>query len=163
LTSILTTGHGTGCLIGAALAPTLIAHFGRSRTLATCAFISVVLGPLVVNAPWRAAAVVAVVAYGVAMMCIFVSLMGATQRDAPAASRGRVLSLVVSLWGLLYGVATLGMGALGDQIGLRLSFTVWAVAVFAAYANMIWRHHDTWTLLDHNDPTPLRRLDSPRR
>ena len=82
---------------------------------------------------------IAIFAVGAGYIGILSGLMTVVQLRAPAAMRGRVLSLFMVALGTVYPIGAVAQGALGDQIGLRAT-TVGCAAVFAAlFAALVLR------------------------
>jgi MFS family permease len=161
LTSVMTTGQGIGSLIGATMIPTVVAYIGRSRSVAITAATTAVAITAVLNSPWRAGAVAAMVVYGMVLMGTQVAMMGAVQRDAPPESRARVLSMFQAGFGLFYGIPVLAIGWAGDRFGLRISFGVLTAIGVLWLTDMIVRRRAGWRLINSSDPPPL--MDLPRR
>lgn len=61
------------------------------------------------------------------------------QRDSPAASRGRVMSIMQSAQGVSYGVGLLVIGSIGDATNLHLAFGVGAVLLLAGFGALTLR------------------------
>ena len=51
----------------------------------------------------------------------FIASSAIIQRDAPAASRGRVMSIMQAAMGVSYGVGLLFIGSIGDATNLHLA------------------------------------------
>ena len=64
-------------------------------------------------------------------------------RDAPDASRGRVMYLMQASMGICYGLGLLFIGFIGDMRGLRTAFTVGAVLTVVTFA-LLTRFLPSW-------------------
>lgn len=131
---ILTTAQGIGAVAGALALAGLAARFGRRRVLVT----SLVACPLAL-VPYAAApsvplAAVAMAVVGATYICVLSGMSTVVQLRAPAAYRGRVLSLYFVALGALYPLAALVQGVLADVVGLRQVTIGGAVLLLAALA-----------------------------
>ncbi|MEO5680138.1 MAG: MFS transporter [Acidimicrobiales bacterium] len=135
-TGLLTTAQGIGAVTGALLVPTLALRFGRRRTL----MVWLGLTPLLVTAyawmPTLWAAAAAMVLLGAAYIGVLAGLQAVVQVRAPAAYRGRVLSLFLVALGTLYPLGALWQGVVGDALGLRWATTLGAAALLAIVAGL---------------------------
>ncbi len=118
-TSVLITAQGVGAVAGALALPGLARRFGRRRLLLID--LVVLPGLLVLYAQARSlpVATVALAAVGAAYIGILSGLGTVVQLRAPAALRGRVLSLYMVALGVVYPIGAVIQGALGDRFGLR--------------------------------------------
>jgi MFS family permease len=126
-TSALVTAQGIGAVTMALMLGPLMARFGSRRvlvgvvTLLPFALAAYALAP----ALWLG--VLAILVVGFLYLGMLSSCTTIAQLRAPAHIRGRVLSLLMALLGLLYPLGTVTQGALGDSIGLRVTITGAAV------------------------------------
>jgi MFS family permease len=118
-TSVLITAQGIGAVAGALALPGLAARFGRRQVL--LANLVVLPGLLAVYAvaPSLPTATLALAAVGAGYIGILSGLGTVVQLRAPAALRGRVLSLYMVALGTVYPIGAVIQGALGDRFGLR--------------------------------------------
>jgi MFS family permease len=155
-TGALTTAQGVGAVIGALLVPTLAARFGRRRML----LLNLLLAPVLVTAyawaPSVPLAVAAMVSLGTAYIGVLSGLQAVVQLRAPAAYRGRILSLFFVGLGTLYPLGALWQGALGDRIGLRWATTIGAAALLVFIGGYSVLRPEGLTDLD---PTPEPAAD----
>jgi MFS family permease len=77
-------------------------------------------------------ATVGIFCLGATISVLFSMTMGMNQRDAPAAHRGRVLSLTSAAGGTTYGIGLLLFGWLVDQTSMAGVFIVGAALQAAA-------------------------------
>ena len=118
--------QGLGALLGGVGVTMLVAHFRRSSLLATVVLaLSVALAAYAL-APTSAWVIAAAFALGATSSATIISCATVLQRDAPPASRGRVLSIFQAFAGVTYGLGLLFLGSIGDAADLRLAFLVGA-------------------------------------
>jgi MFS family permease len=157
-TSILVTSQGVGAVSGAlALAP-LAKRFGRRRTLVVNLLVLPGLLILYAATPALWLATVAIFAVGAGYIGILTGLMTVVQLRAPAAVRGRVLSLFMVALGTIYPIGAVFQGALGDRIGLRATTIACAAAFAAIFATLVLRSP---RLVDELDDPPTADTAGP--
>jgi MFS family permease len=126
-TGVLTTAQGIGAVAGAMCLAGLAARFGRGRVLAAslAAFPVVLVAYGSAQSLWWAAAGL----FGVGLVYIGVlsGLSTVVQIRAPAAFRGRVLSLYLVALGVAYPVGALIQGPVADRIGIGWTTTATAL------------------------------------
>lgn len=117
-TAVLTTSQGIGAVCGALAMAPLAGRFGRARVLA----VSIVVFPFTLVAygparslPW---ATVALFLVGFSYIFVLSGLGTVVQLHAPAARRGRVLSLYLVGLGVTYPIGSLLQGPVVDRLGL---------------------------------------------
>jgi len=117
-TAVLTTAQGVGAVVGAlALAP-LAARVGRGRALVASLAL---LPPVLILYGWAPGLTTAAMAMGLVGLVYIGVLSGLStvvQLRAPAAYRGRVLSLYLVALGVVYPIGSLIQGPLADRVGL---------------------------------------------
>jgi len=122
-TGVLTTAQGIGAVAGAMALAGLAARFGAGRVLAA----SLAAFPLVLivygsaQSLWWAAA--GLFAVGLVYIGVLSGLSAVVQVRAPAAYRGRVLSLYLVALGVAYPVGSLIQGPVADRIGIGWTTT----------------------------------------
>jgi MFS family permease len=133
-TAVLVTAQGIGAVGGAlALAP-LAERAGRVRTLRIALFVLpglIVLYALAGSLVWTTLAFVAV---GAGYIAVLSGLNTVVQIRAPAAARGRVLSIYMLGLGIVYPIGAVLQGAIADQVGVEAITVAGAVLLFAALA-----------------------------
>lgn len=136
-TAALVTAQGVGAVcMGLSLAA-LFARFGARRVLLT------VLGTLPISliayalAPTLPLAVVAIFVVGFLYLGSLSSFTTIAQLRAPAALRGRVVSVLMMLIGALYPIGAVAQGAIADEIGLRA--TTAGAAILLGTSLLAWR------------------------
>lgn len=135
-TGLLTTAQGIGAVAGALLVPSLALRFGRRRTL----LVWLVCTPALVTAyAWAPSlwwAAVAMTLLGASYIGVLAGLQAVVQVRAPAAYRGRVVSLFLVGLGTLYPLGALWQGVVGDALGLRWATTLGAAALLAVVSGL---------------------------
>lgn len=118
-TAVLVTAQGVGAVIGALVLP-VIAQASGIRTMLTSVLFLLPL--LLVNyglAPsfwWSAAAFLLV---GAGYIGVLTGLNTVVQLRAPAAARGRVLSIYMMALGIVYPIGAVIQGTVADTVGVR--------------------------------------------
>jgi len=117
-TGVLTTAQGVGAVVGAVVLTPLAARLGRARVLLVD--LALLPGLLVVygRSDGLAAATVALGVVGFVYVGVLSGLSTVVQLHAPAAFRGRVLSLYLVALGVVYPLGSLLQGPLADRVGL---------------------------------------------
>jgi MFS family permease len=118
-TALLVTAQGVGAVLGALGATPLAERFGRERLLRTWLFALPAALCAYAVAPTLALGAVALAAVGFVYLGVFAGLNVALQLRTPDVVRGRVVSLYFAVLGIVYPLASLLQGWLGDRIGLR--------------------------------------------
>ena len=118
-TSFLVTAQGAGAVVMALSLGWLAARYGSRRTL--FAMLGGLPFALVAYAvmPTLWASALAIFAVGLLYLGALSSFMSIAQLRAPAAVRGRVLSLITMALGALYPLGSIIQGSLADRVGLR--------------------------------------------
>ncbi|MGH3274714.1 MAG: MFS transporter [Streptosporangiaceae bacterium] len=126
-TGVLTTAQGIGAVAGALCLAGLAARFGRGRVLAgsLAAFPPVLILYGSAQSLWAAA--LGLFAVGLVYIGVLSGLSTVVQLRAPAAYRGRVLSLYLVALGVAYPVGALIQGPVADRIGIGWTTTATAL------------------------------------
>jgi MFS family permease len=131
---LLTTAQGIGAVAGAMCLAGLAARFGRGRVLAwsLAAFpVALVIYGTAQSLWWAAAGLFAV---GLVYIGVLSGLSTVVQVRAPAAYRGRVLSLYLVALGVAYPVGALVQGPVADRIGIGWTTTASALLLMLILA-----------------------------
>jgi MFS family permease len=131
LTAALGTAMGVGAVTAAVTFGSLTRRLGARRVLGAVVVALPVATSLYALAPGPRAALVALALLAYCYLTSISTVASVTQVRAPAALRGRVLSVNNVTLGLLYPVAVALQGRLGDLVGLREAMVVFAVAHLA--------------------------------
>jgi len=132
-TAALVTAQGVGAVVMALALSGLAHRFGQRATVLGC----IVTLPLALvayaSAPTLGLAAAAIFVVGALYLGCLSSFTTIAQLRAPAALRGRVLSVLFVLLGLLYPIGSITQGAIADTIGLRATTAGAAALLFAAF------------------------------
>ena len=128
-TSLLIAAQGVGAVVGALSLASLARRYGRRRLLVANLVVLPFLLAGYAAAPTVTVAAVALLAVGAAYVGMLSGLGTVVQLRAPAALRGRILSLYMVALGTVYPLGAVVQGAVGDRFGLR-TVTAAAAAVF---------------------------------
>jgi MFS family permease len=127
MVGLVASAQGIGAIIGGVAISFLAQRFSRSTlvvgTVATASTLLIAYAA----APSLPVLVAVIFVLGGAWSSLFITLSAVIQRDAPPASRGRVMSLMQATFGITYGVGLLFIGAIGDLINLHVAFATGAV------------------------------------
>ncbi len=127
MVGLVASAQGVGAIIGGIVISFLAQRFDRSTlVVGTVATVGTLLVAYAA-APTLATLVAVIFVLGGAWSSLFITLSAVIQRDAPPASRGRVMSLMQATFGITYGVGLLFIGAIGDLINLHVAFATGAV------------------------------------
>ncbi len=128
---VMTTAQGVGAVAASLLFPSLVERFGRRKMLC----IVLVVTPLglipYALSPSLAAAAAAIVFVGGAYICVLSGLSAVMQLGAPAAFRGRVLSLYFATLSIVFPLGALAQGVLARRVGLATTTIGGAVILLA--------------------------------
>jgi MFS family permease len=138
-TAVLTTAQGAGAVAGALCLPPLAQRIGRGSALTWSLFLlpAVLIGYGAARSLWWAAAALFVV--GLVYMAVLSGLQTAVQLHAPAAYRGRVLSIFLVALGVAYPIGALAQGPVADHIGVGWTTVSAALALGIAGLLTAWR------------------------
>jgi MFS family permease len=129
-TAVLTTAQGLGAVAGALLIAPLAERFGRGRLLSgsLCLLPAALIAYDV--APSLLWATLTLFVVGLVYIGVLSGLSTVVQLRAPAAFRGRILSIYLVALGVAYPIGSLLQGPIADHFGLPR--TTVAAAVFLA-------------------------------
>jgi len=110
--------------------------------------------------PWVVAASALL---GAASSAMFISSSAVIQRDAPDASRGRVMSIMQASMGVSYGVGLLFIGTIADTINLPVAFLIGSVLLLVGFGLLTRRSRHWREAFDGNEVLPVRpaRVEQP--
>jgi MFS family permease len=136
-TALLVTAQGVGAVVMGLSLATLFARFG-TRQVITGLLMTLPLALVAYAlAPSLPLAVLAIFAVGALYLGCLSSFTTVAQLRAPAALRGRVVSVLMMLIGALYPIGSIAQGAVADEIGLRATTTITAAVLLALL--VVWR------------------------
>lgn len=131
-TAVLVTAQGIGAVVMALSLAPLAARFGNRRVLLAVLWGLPPALVLYAFAPVLSLSALAIFAVGFLYLGALSSFTSIAQLRAPAAVRGRVLSVLLVLLGAVYPIAAVAQGVIADAIGLRATTAGAAVLMFAA-------------------------------
>jgi len=153
LAGMVASVQGIGAITGG-VAVTILAHrharsFMIGRLIIALA-VSLAIYALAPNAVW--------VAIGSAMLGgtgagFWITTSAILQRDAPAASRGRVMSIMQAATGISYGIGLIVIGSIGDATNLHVAFAFGAVMMLVGFGVITWRSRHWRTAIDGREQT----------
>ena len=133
LAGMVASAQGLGAIIGG-VTVTVIAHRHPRSFLIGRLIMTAALGlALYASAPNAAWVICASAFLGGAAAGLYITASTIIQRDSPAASRGRVMSIMQSAQGVSYGIGLLFIGSIGDATNLHLAFGVGAVLLVTGF------------------------------
>ena len=159
IAGILMSAQGVGAVVGSLLIAQILRHWNRSSLILGGMTLVVTFGIAYSLANTIAIAVLTIAFVGGATAMLMGLFGGITQRDAPPAHRGRVLSWSVGANGLSYGLGLFFIGQLADGVGIsRALFTGNVLLLTAVAAGLLafprWR-----ALFDGTEKTVHRSID----
>ncbi|MEY4173249.1 MAG: hypothetical protein RI900_414 [Actinomycetota bacterium] len=133
LAGAVASAQGIGAIIGGITVTMLAARFDRSYLIARVVG-GVSLGlACYALAPNTGLLVPAAMLLGAASSSMFISTSAIIQRDAPSASRGRIMAIMQASMGISYGIGLLFIGSIGDLSSLHVAFVTGAVLLSAGF------------------------------
>jgi MFS family permease len=151
-TAVLVTAQGIGAVGGALAIAPLAERVGRLHMLRAALFVLpglLVAYALAGSLVW---ATVAFVAVGAGYIAVLSGLNTVVQIRAPAAARGRVLSIYMLGLGIVYPIGAVVQGAIADHVGVKAITVAGAVLLFATIAALAALRPQAFTSL--GDPEP---------
>jgi MFS family permease len=139
LAGMVASAQGIGAIIGGITITVLAHRHPRSRLIGRLIVMSAVGLALYAAAPNAVWVVCASALLGGAAAALYISSSTLVQRDSPADSRGRVMSIMQSAQGVSYGVGLLFIGTIGDATNLHLAFGVGATLLLAGFGLLTLR------------------------
>ncbi len=127
MVGLVASAQGVGAIIGGILISLLAQRFTRSTLVVGAVLAVCTLLVAYAFAPTLTWLIGVIFVLGGAWSSLFITLSAVIQRDAPPASRGRVMSLMQATFGITYGLGLLFIGAIGDLINLHVAFATGAV------------------------------------
>jgi predicted MFS family arabinose efflux permease len=127
MVGLVASAQGVGAIIGGIVISFLAQRFTRSTLVVGTVVTVCTLLTAYALAPNLTVLVGVVFVLGGAWSSLFITLSAVIQRDAPPASRGRVMSLMQATFGITYGLGLLFIGAIGDLVNLHVAFATGAV------------------------------------
>ncbi|HLH29354.1 MAG TPA: MFS transporter, partial [Acidimicrobiales bacterium] len=163
-TSVLVTAQGIGAVAGALSLPSAAERVGRGRLLSGALAVLPLLLVGYALAPNLALSAVALFAVGAGYIAVLSGLNTVVQIRAPAAARGRVLSIYMMGLGLVYPIGAVVQGSIADAAGLRVVTAVGALVLLAVLAVVSLGRPSVLQALGDPEPAavaPLVALEEP--
>jgi MFS family permease len=160
LTGAVASAQGIGAILGGVAITMLAARHRRSYLLARLVFaLSLALWnyALAPNIAWLIAGSAIV---GACSASMFISSSAIIQRDAPSASRGRVMSIMQAAMGISYGIGLLFIGSIGDATSLRVAFAVGATLLVVSFSLLTFRSRHWREAVDGAEVLAIDRVDA---
>ena len=126
MVGLVASAQGIGAIIGGIVISFLAQRFARSTLVVGTVVTVCSLLLAYASAPNLTTLIAVVFVLGGAWSSLFITLSAVIQRDAPPASRGRVMSLMQATFGITYGIGLLFIGAIGDLVNLHVAFAIGA-------------------------------------
>jgi MFS family permease len=139
LAGMVASAQGIGAIAGGVIVTVLAHRHPRSLLIGRLIMTSALGLGLYAAAPSAFWVVCASALLGGSAAGLYISSSTIIQRDSPAASRGRVMSIMQSAQGVSYGVGLLVIGSIGDATNLRLAFGVGAVLLLVGFGALTLR------------------------
>ena len=148
LAGLLSALQGVGAIAGGLFFTVLVGRHGRGQMVMAALTWAIAAYGLYALAPTAVVAGVAVVALGAGSASIFTACLSVVQRDAPAAERGRILSIMQAASGFCYGLGVLWISVLGDWLDLRVAFVVATVVSVLLVVGFVYSAPDWRAVID---------------
>ena len=156
LTGAVASAQGVGAILGGVLITVLAQRFRRSFLVSRLVWALSSALLVYALAPNRAWAIAGGALLGAASASMFITSSAIIQRDAPPASRGRVMSIMQAAMGVSYGIGLLFIGSIGDATNLRLAFAVGSVLLVVGFAALTARSRHWRAAIDGAEVLPAR-------
>ncbi|MEP7113010.1 MAG: MFS transporter [Ilumatobacteraceae bacterium] len=139
LAGMVASAQGIGAIVGGVTVTVLAHRHPRSFLIGRLIMTSAIGLGLYAAAPSAAWVVCASALLGGSAAGLYITSSTIIQRDSPAASRGRVMSIMQSAQGVSYGLGLLVIGSIGDATNLHLAFAVGAVLLLVGFGALTLR------------------------
>ncbi|MDP2293012.1 MAG: MFS transporter [Actinomycetota bacterium] len=151
MAGMVASAQGVGAIFGGVLITLLAARYQRSYLVGRLIFVLAAALSVYALAPNRAWVIAAGALLGAASSGLFISSSAIIQRDAPDASRGRVMSIMQASMGVSYGIGLLFIGLIGDALNLHVAFLIGAALIVVGFGVITWRSPNWRAALDGNE------------
>jgi len=158
LAGLISSAQGVGAIVGGITITMVAARRRRSDLMVGVVVLLGVALAFYAVAPTRATVAIAAMVLGAGASSVFVTASAVVQRDAPLASRGRVLAMMQAFMGVSYGVGLLFIGGIGDLTSLRVAFAVGAVGMPLGFFALTRRARWWREAMDGADVTNTRQV-----
>lgn len=151
MAGMVASAQGVGAIFGGVLITLLAARYQRSYLVGRLIFVLAAALSVYALAPNRAWVIGAGALLGAASSGLFISSSAIIQRDAPDASRGRVMSIMQASMGVSYGIGLLFIGLIGDALNLHVAFLIGAALIVVGFGVIAWRSPNWRAAVDGNE------------
>jgi MFS family permease len=155
MSGTVASAQGVGSIVGGVIVAMLAHRHPRSLLIGRLIMmLALALGLYAVapNVVWVVAASALLGGCGAGF---FIASSAIIQRDAPAASRGRIMSLMQASMGVSYAIGLLFVGSIADATNLHLAFGVGAVLLVVGFGVVTMRSRHWRTAVDGVRRSPV--------
>lgn len=160
VTGALASAQGIGAIVGGIVATWLATRYGRSSLMVGVIVLLPVALVAYALAPTVPFAIVGIALLGFAATPYFIITSSIIQRDAPAASRGRVMSINQAFSGLSYGCGLIFLGGLADLTDIRSALVIGGVLMAVGVVVILGRTPNWRTTVDGTTAVPTDVLST---
>jgi MFS family permease len=133
------SAQGLGAIVGGIAVTVLAARYSRSTVMRGLIIVLPTMLIAYAVAPSVRWLLPAAFLLGGCASAMFITSSAIVQRDAPPASRGRIVSIMQAAMGVCYGIGLLVIGSIGDLTNLHIAFTVGAVLMVVGFTALTMR------------------------
>lgn len=151
LAGLVASAQGIGAIIGGVTVTVLAHRHPRSLLIGRLIMASALGLGLYAAAPSAVWVVCASALLGGSAAGLYIASSTIVQRDSPAGSRGRVMSIMQSAQGVSYGIGLVFIGSIGDATNLHLAFGVGAGLLLAGFGILTLRSRHWRSAVDGRD------------
>lgn len=139
LTGTVASAQGLGAIVGGIVVTVLASRYSRSTVMQWVVLVLPAMLLAYALAPSASWLVPAAFVLGGCASSMFISSSAIVQRDAPPASRGRIVSIMQAAMGVCYGIGLLVIGTIGDLTNLHVAFAVGAALMLLGFTALTLR------------------------
>ena len=148
------SAQGIGAIVGGIVVTVLAARYSRSTVMSWLVFVLPAMLVAYAIAPSVSWLIPASFVLGGCSSSMFISASAIVQRDAPPASRGRIVSIMQAAMGVCYGIGLLVIGTIGDLTNLHIAFAIGAGLMLLGFGALTLRSRH-WRRAIDGTPAPL--------
>ena len=148
------SAQGIGAIVGGIVVTVLAARYSRSTVMSWLVFVLPAMLVAYAIAPSVSWLIPASFVLGGCSSSMFISASAIVQRDAPPASRGRIVSIMQAAMGVCYGIGLLVIGTIGDLTNLHIAFAVGAGLMLIGFGAFTLRSRH-WRRAIDGTPAPV--------
>ena len=139
LAGVISSAQGLGAILGGVVITMLAVRHRRSFLVGRVVVVLVLALTAYALAPGAAWVIGIAAVLGASSSSLFITTSAIVQRDAPDASRGRVMSIMQASMGVSYGIGLLVIGSIGDATNLHVAFAAGAAMMLVGFGLMTAR------------------------